>query len=292
MVPLQVAPSLADAPVPPPAASTDAVTDAVAPAPRTPPSSTILRVALQEPEADGVPDRVARLFASQLVREIRKLDRTSAVSMDELRALLEQEANRQLVGCDQGACMEELALALGADELVVTRLARVGGEHVLSVRRLDVQHPDLARAYEKRFVARDGEEYLAAVGAVVEELWPDRPLARGATRGVDKEVARRLHPPPLGPGAFVGVATATAALAASGGAAALVSSIAHERAQALVDASTAGTVAGHDVVELHEQATAAAWAANVLLVAAGVGTVATGVAFFLTDFDGAGAIGE
>jgi hypothetical protein len=261
-------------------------------APAAAPSSTILRVALQEPEVDGVPKRVGRVFASQLVKEIRKLDRTTAVSMDEMRALLEQEANRQLTGCDEGSCVEELALALGADELVVARLARVGGEHVLSVRRLDAQHPGAVRAYEKRFAARDGEEFLAAVGPAVEELWPDRPLARGAKRGVDKEIAKRLNPPPLAPGVFIGAATGAGALAVGGGAAAFISSIFQDQAQALLDDSTRTVVDGKDVVARQTQATNAAWVANGMFAGAGALAVTAGVTFFFTDFDGVGAADE
>ena len=251
-----------------------------------------LRVALQEPELDGVPARVGRVFATSLVRELRKLDRSTIVSMEEVRELLRQEANRQLVGCSDGGCLAEIADALGADELVLTRLSRVGDEHVLSVRRLSARAPDAGTSYQRRFAAKDGEEFLAAVGDTVVQLWPDRQLRPGERRGVDKEVARRLNPPPLGPVWFTLTTTAAELATTAGGAAGAGALLFHGQAQALLDESAQHEIDGRVIVENEATAGTLSVTSVGLLAGAAVAAAGSAVLFLFTDFDGAGRAAE
>ncbi len=251
-----------------------------------------LRIAVQEPEVDRVEPRIGRIFASALVRELRKVDRTTIVSMDEVRALIEQEADRQLAGCDESGCLAEIADALGADELVISRLSRVGDEHVLSVRRLDAKHPDAARSFERRFDAKDGEEFLAAVGPVVKELWKERPLARGERRGVDKEIARRLNPPPLSPPWFVTATVVAGAALAGGVGSGALALVLHEQNQRTLSDSVNREIDGRALVDSDGRAQAAARFAQVGFGLAGVAAVTSGVLFFFTDFEGVGRAAE
>lgn len=252
-----------------------------------------LRIALQEPETDEVPARIGRVFASALVRELRKMDRTTTVSMDEVRALIEQESSRQLAGCDGGdSCVGEIADALGADELVVSRLSRVGGEHILSVRRLNATNPGATRGFERRFKATDGEEFLSAVGPVVEELWPERPLHSGATRGVATEVARRLNPPPLSPTWFVTSSVVTGVGLAGGLGAGALALVLHDGNQQTLNSSVDREIDGPALVQSNARAQTAALAAQVGFAVAAVGGVTSVVVFFLTDFAGVADVDE
>jgi hypothetical protein len=114
-----------------------------------------------------------------------------------------------------------VADALGVDALVVGNVARVGDEHLFSIKRLDPSGKLSAAQVTRRFQAGNGEELLAAVGPAVAELFPDVPLRPGVERGVDKEIGRRLNPPPLPPWLFVAGASTTTALALATGAVAL-----------------------------------------------------------------------
>ena len=80
-----------------------------------------------------------------LVQEIRKLKGVSVIGMDEVRAMLDHEAQRQLAGCEADSdCLAEIAGALGADTLVVGSMARVGDEHVLALRRIEPQRAEVS----------------------------------------------------------------------------------------------------------------------------------------------------
>lgn len=127
------------------------------------------------------------------------------------------------MGCSEDeSCLADIAGSLGVDELVTGNIARVGDEHVIGLRRIDQKNAGVLGNVSKRLVATNGEELLAALGPVIAELYADRPLKKGATRGVPAEVALSLNPPPLDPwvsstlfvGAGVVAAVAVGALGA------------------------------------------------------------------------------
>ena len=78
-----------------------------------------LRVAVYKLDGAGMDPRVMRVVEDSLLAEVRKLQHSSAISMDEVKALLEFEADRQRTGCSDDSCLAEIAEALGADALIV-----------------------------------------------------------------------------------------------------------------------------------------------------------------------------
>jgi hypothetical protein len=87
--------------------------------------------------------------------------------------------------------------ALGVDELVTGKLTQVGTERVMIVRRIDQKRAEVQGTFDQRLKAESGQELLASVGPAVEKLYGGYQLRDGTTRGVSKEVALRLDPPPL-----------------------------------------------------------------------------------------------
>ena len=178
-----------------------------------------LRIAVYELTAVDVEPRVAKLFGDSLLAELRKLQRVSVVSGDEIRALIDLEAQRQLAGCDEGSCLAEIAEALGADVLVIGGFARVNGIVALTLKRINTQTAEVVANYTQQLVDAGGEELLAAVGPAVERLFAEVPLRAGETRGVAPELALRLRPPPVPVPLFVtSSALAAVGLAATGAA--------------------------------------------------------------------------
>lgn len=178
-----------------------------APAPRP-----VLRIALPDLQLTDVPPRWGTLISHSIALELRKLEHTSVITDEEIRALLEHEAEKQLLACAQESCFSELADALGVDALVIGTVAVVGEQHVFGLKRLDPVNARVMGQVTRRFQAGNGEELLVAIGPAVEELFAEVPLRAGKTRGVAKEMAQRLNPPPLPPWVVVtGAATAGAA---------------------------------------------------------------------------------
>ncbi|MFH1808421.1 MAG: hypothetical protein ABIJ09_06745 [Pseudomonadota bacterium] len=245
-----------------------------------------LRIAVYELRVEGVPARVGRLTTDALTTELRKLKGVNAIGMDEIRAMLAHEASKQLLGCDQESCLGEIAGALGVDELVTGSLTRVGQTSVLSLRRLDMLNAQARGSVERRLTPDNGEEFLAALGPAVEQLFPEQALVVGARRGVDAEVALDLNPPPLPVWVFASTAGATALLALAGGGATVMAGLSY----AAFNELAASSVAPGDPVPYtslqDRQRQAEGWdvARTSLYVAAAVVGVAAAVEVFFTDW--------
>ncbi|MDP2340716.1 MAG: hypothetical protein Q8O67_07155 [Deltaproteobacteria bacterium] len=276
-------PSSAEERLDPNAAPTPVATpvDVASPAAR----AKFRRVAVYDLTLDGVEPRIGRFVTDALVVELRKLDAVSVVAMDEVRAMLAHEAEKELMGCSEGAsCLSEIGDALGVDELIVGTLSMAGASSTLTLRRLDQAQARAVGTVTERLTPLAGEEFLAAVGPAVEKLFPTEQLRGGQVRGVPPEQARRLNPPPLP--LWAPVATASAALIAlAGGAAVGVATLSEETAlRSLIEESKSAPVPGKFVVEASDRANSYALTSNVLFgVAAGIGLIAVAMVPF-TDF--------
>lgn len=257
--------------------------EAPAEAPRELPA---LRLALTDLSVTGIDPQVAGVVNESLLAEMRKLARVSVIGMDEIRAMLDLEAQKQMVGCDaEESCLSEIIDALGADVLVLGSMARVGDQHIFGLRRIDQRSATVTEGVNRSFPAGEGEEFLAAIGPAVEQLFPARPLRPGVTRGVSVELAGRLHPPPLRPWVFwtaSGTAGASALLAA---AAAGVGALGRAEHQAIAQRSRAEVV---DAASLKAQQTlseAGLTGATALGIGAALAGLAAGVTYFFTDWE-------
>jgi len=273
--------SVANVPTATPPVSTPTPSSVVPPAPKR-----FLRVAVYDFAVDGVEPRIGRFVTDAMVDELRKLDGVSVVSMDEVRAMLAHEGNKQVAGCTEGpSCLSEIGDALGVDEIVVGSLAVVGGVSVASIRRLDQAEAKAIASITERLKPRNGEEFVATVGAAAAKLYKDKPLRVGAVRGVPAELSRRLNPPPLP--IWAPVSTGAAALIVAAGAAGLgLASLNEQQAHAaLVAESKVTPVPGSVVVERAESAQQLALFSNVLWGTAAAVAVGTAVMVLFTDFE-------
>ena len=182
------------------------------------PDHHAVRIAVADLESKGVDPKLNKIFLDSLLAEIRKLQRASVIGMDEVRAMLDLEAQKQMLGCgEEQSCLAEVAGAVGADVLIVGGIVDIGGEIVVGLKRIDQKSASVTQQTSQRLQAGNGEEVLAAVGPAVEKLFPDLPLRAGEQRGVSPEMALRLNPPPVPVWAFVTTsAVAGAALAGTG----------------------------------------------------------------------------
>jgi len=157
------------------------------------------------------------VVSDALLAEVRKLQGVSAIGTDEIKDMLSHEANKQMLGCETDeSCLAEIGGALGVDDLVTGKLSRVGDNHVLLIRRIDQRRAQVVAVVNRRLKAESGQEFLLAVGPAIEELFSDRPLREGASRGVGREEALRLDPPPVPTWGFYTLAGATVAAVAAG----------------------------------------------------------------------------
>jgi hypothetical protein len=288
MLALALAPSTADAETsssPPPST----------PTPSSPSSArAVLRVVVTELDrSDDLPERTGRIVADNLVAELRKLGGISVVSMDEVRAMLQMESERQLLGCsDDSSCLSEIADALGADVVVSGGIATLDGARVFSLRRVDQRRAAVTGQVEERLVAAGGEELLAAIGPAIEQLFPELPLKAGASRGVPRERARLLNPPPLPVWSTLSMGGAGVAVVVGGAGALVAAHAALDAGQKLVDSSRRQPIDGILVVEQEQTAATFSTLGVGLIVAGTVLGAGAGVMALFTDWNNAAAAAE
>ncbi len=162
----------------------------------------VLRIAVYALDHGSVSPLTASVVTLALTAELRKLDRVSVIGMDEVRAMLDLEAQRQLAGCSAESCLSEIAAALGVDVVVTGALSRIGDDSFFAVKRIEQARATVTGQFTRKLVPAQGEEFLASVGPAVAELFADRPLRAGQSRGAPAALAARLNPPPLAPWVF------------------------------------------------------------------------------------------
>lgn len=250
----------------------------------------IMRIAVNDFTVTDVDPHVARIVAESLVFELRKLERTNVISFDEVREMLNLEAEKQAMGCtNEESCLAQIADALGVDYLVTGTLAKVGENHVFALRLINQTAASTELSVNKLVPAGTGVELLAEVGPAVEVLFPGIPLKAGATRGISPELARRLTPPPLSPWIFWGTTATSGALLVSSGVAAVLQATAQDDYRTTAARSKTGLESGASLVAAGTRAQTAELAGWSLL---GAGLVTAGLAGAmvpLTDFQGIGA---
>jgi TolB-like protein len=257
------------------------------------PDASSLKIAVYELEARDIDPVLARVVTDAVVAELRKLQGLDVVAFDEVRAMLDMEAQKQLVGCSDESCLAEIAEALGVDAIAIGNLAKVGDQTVFGLKVIDQRKATIVGQYTQRLAAASGEECLAAVGPAIEKLFPDRPLIPGQTRGVAPEIALRLSPPPLDPWlVWTGAGVAGAAVVVAAGALA-VNGLAYGAALT----STEGSIGGPAVDGKELSATIGAvrgsfWTAIGATGAAVALGAATAVSALFTDWHGYRAMNE
>jgi len=245
-----------------------------------------MRVAVYELELQDVPTPVGIVVSESLLGEVRKLQGISAIGMSEIRDMLTHEATQQLAGCSESgeSCMAELAGALGVDELLTGKLAKLGDSSVMTLRRIDHKRGEVTGVFDQRLKLGSGQEYLAAVGPSVEQLFANYKLREGATRGVAKDVALRLDPPPIPRNLTIIVAGVAVATAIAAGVFSILTLSAQQDYTSYADRGTLSTISGKDLVTKSNLLEQRVLITNVLWIAAGGIALVDAVMAFFTDW--------
>ena len=249
--------------------------------------SRLLRVAVYDLDLTNISTGLGKATTDALLNEIRKLEGVSAIGMDEVREMLDFEAQRQSLGCDaDDQCLAEIAGALGVDELITGSLREEAAGRSIVVKRIDQRRAEVRNTFNKRLAIGTGEEFLLALGDTVSTLYPKRPYRPGSRRGVSKKVVLRLNPPPVP--AWVTFTTFGASVA-SFGAAGLFSYLAYLEHQDFVDPSafTAGEPPpSAQYVSMEQHGKAYESTAMGMAIAGGVSLVGGVVMSLFTDWLG------
>ncbi len=95
----------------------------------------VMKLRLETP----IPEGVGRTLDEVLMEALAQHKSLHVIGYSDIVALVEQEANRQVLGCESNvSCLAEVGGALGASLLLDASIGAVGKEYVLNVKLLDV----------------------------------------------------------------------------------------------------------------------------------------------------------
>jgi hypothetical protein len=132
-------------------------------------------IALMEMTVDGGADpQVGAQITARIADIIGKRPGVHVIAPDDIRALLEKEAKRQLLGCDGDSCLTEIVGALGADLVIKGRVSKIEDGYGLSLSAVDAQR---ARAVGHVSETWKGESIalLDLVVPMIDKLLSDAP---------------------------------------------------------------------------------------------------------------------
>lgn len=131
-------------------------------------------------ESAGVGVETAVNLTQILSAEIKAVKGASVIGRDDLKTLLDFEAQKQLVGCaDDSSCLAEIGAALGVDYLVAGNVGKVANTYVVSLRLVAPSTVEVKSRVTESYVGAE-EQLVGAVRYAVQRLLG---LAKDRTTG-------------------------------------------------------------------------------------------------------------
>lgn len=149
-------------------------------APAAPAAPKEQRIAVLEMVVEGGADPViGRQLTNRLAEALAARPHTKVIAPDDVRAMLEKEAQKQLLGCGDDRCLAEIGGALGADVLVQGRVSKIDAGYAVALALVDAVKADsLGRVTE----TWQGEPLglLELVGPMIERAFDPKGTHLGA----------------------------------------------------------------------------------------------------------------
>ncbi len=102
------------------------------------------QIAVMDTKVDGGADAmIGGQITARIAEVLGTRSDTSVIAPDDIRAMLEQESQKQLLGCSEESCLAEIGGALGADILISSRISKLGDGFGVSMSAVE---PKTARA--------------------------------------------------------------------------------------------------------------------------------------------------
>jgi hypothetical protein len=129
-------------------------------------------VALELKAEGDAPVRLARSLNPLMLAELSRIEGMSVISQDDVKALLELEANKQQLGCTDTACMTQIAGSLGAELMTTAIITRLSGNWIVSMSLIGVS---TAKVVRRSTGKASGDEASAeqAITSAVSDLFKE-----------------------------------------------------------------------------------------------------------------------
>ena len=133
------------------------------------------RLAVMDLKPQGVEPEIAKNLTDLLTLEMDKLDQYEVISRQDMIDVLNAEAQKQALGCDEPDCFKDVSRMLNARFLLTGTIGKLGNTYLLSLKLIDMDSAKVLRRVNQSLVGKSEEligSLKAAVFALVAE---DRP---------------------------------------------------------------------------------------------------------------------
>jgi TolB-like protein len=103
------------------------------------PSGGRTSLAVLDLTAMGVSTVASDNLTQVLSTELKRVEGTSVISREDIRAMLQLQEQKSLVGCDDMACLAEIGGALGVDRLVTGTVGKLSESYIVNLRLISVR---------------------------------------------------------------------------------------------------------------------------------------------------------
>jgi TolB-like protein len=128
-------------------------------------SAEPMKVLVLDLRAESVPEQTARLIRDEIAVDMGRDDRLDVLSSEDLRRVVDLDAEKKTMGCDEGSCLAEVGAALGARYIVHGSIGVLGSSTIVHLNLFDTESSrSLARETAE---AKTQDEILPSVRAAL-----------------------------------------------------------------------------------------------------------------------------
>jgi hypothetical protein len=132
----------------------------------------------------GVPKGTAPVISDLILEALFNRHSVRALGPSDVRAMLDAEQQKILVGCDNEKCMTELAGALGADWLVAGTLGKLDDLYVINLQIIDARQAKvISRASG---TVKQISKAIQSIGPLVDQLLKKQPKTVGSIQAFEQ----------------------------------------------------------------------------------------------------------
>jgi hypothetical protein len=151
----------------------------------------------------GISEKQMDALGDLLANEIRELGNYRVIGKSDIRAAIDFESQKTLLGCTDEACIAELGGALGVRYVVVGNISMFGDLYLLNLKILDVEKIRVAKGLSKK-ISGGESKLIDALSTAARELMEGAGLQPGTQPApkVEPEPEKTVkapEPPPTPP---------------------------------------------------------------------------------------------
>lgn len=126
------------------------------------PSEGQMSFALMNLAALGLDEEEVKNMTQVLSSSLKQIEGARVITQEDIRAMLELEASRQVLGCTDTSCVAEIGAALGVDRMVTGSVGLMGERYVVSLRLINPREGTVEARVTESF-AGDPSQLIPAV---------------------------------------------------------------------------------------------------------------------------------